>query len=103
MGEKRVLLLVILGLPLAIFLLSGLRAVQLAAEGEVPAELRDLDCDGKVSAIEWLRGGLDFRLRPSTLVPGCQEVLHVKTGRVMTIRCPQPPVCRLARDLAPVR
>jgi hypothetical protein len=98
MAERRVLLAII-GFPIALFLLSGVRAVQLASEGEVPVELRDLDCDGKVSAIEWLRGGIDFRLRPSALVPGCQDVLHVKSGKPVTVRCAQPPVCRLARDL----
>ena len=93
------LLLIILGLPVGLFVLSGVRAVQLAAEGEVPAALRDLDCDGRVSPVEWLRGGIDFRLRPSQLVPGCQDVVMVKTGAPVTVRCAQPPVCRLARDL----
>ena len=81
------------------FALAGLRAVQLAGEGEVPAALRDLDCDGKVSAIEWLRGGIDFRLRPSTLAAGCQEIYAVKTGVPVVVRCEQEPRCRLARDL----
>ena len=99
MGRSRALLLVILGFPLALFALSGVRAVQLAAEGEVPADLRDLDCDGKVSPMEWLRGGIDFRIRPSKLLPGCQDVFMVKTGAPVTVHCPQPPVCRLARDL----
>jgi len=96
---SRPLLWVILGFPLALFLLSGVRAVQLAREGEVPADLRDLDCDGRVSPVEWLRGGIDFRLRPSKLVPGCQDVFLVKTGAPVTVRCAQPPICRLARDL----
>ena len=94
-----VVLLLVLGFPVALFLLSGVRAVQLASEGEVPAELRDLDCDGKVSPIEWLRGGIDFRLRDSQLVPGCRDVVMVKTGVPLTVRCAQPPMCRLARDL----
>ena len=97
--KPRVLALVIVGGPVLLFLLSGLRAVQLANEGEVPRELRDLDCDGKVSAAEWLRGGIDFRLRPSQLVPGCQDVYAVKTGAVIVVRCESPPRCRLARDL----
>jgi hypothetical protein len=91
---------VILGFPVGLFLLSGVRAVQLASEGEVPVALRDLDCDGKVSPIEWLRGGIDFRLRPSKQFPGCQDVFQVKTGAAVTLRCDQPPLCRLARDLA---
>ncbi|MGZ6143355.1 MAG: hypothetical protein ACXWLM_08450 [Myxococcales bacterium] len=97
--KSRFIVLLILGGPLALFALSGLRAVQLAREGEVPAALRDLDCDGKVSAAEWLRGGIDFRLRPSALVAGCQDIFHVKTGEPVVVRCPTPPECRLARDL----
>ncbi len=93
--------LVILGAPVAVFLLSGVRAVQLAREGEVPEQFRDLDCDGKVSPVEWLRGGIDFRLRPSQLVPGCEDVYMVKTGAALVVRCEQPPQCRLARDLLP--
>ena len=99
--KSRFIALLILGGPVAIFLMSGLRAVQLAREGEVPAALRDLDCDGKVSAAEWLRGGIDFRLRPSTLAAGCQEIYQVKTGAPVVVRCPTPPECRLARDLLP--
>jgi hypothetical protein len=91
--------LVILGAPLLIFLMSGVRAVQLAREGEVPEAMRDLNCDGNVSPIEWLRGGIDFRLRPSQLVAGCEDVFHAKSGQVLVVRCPQPPLCRLARDL----
>ena len=91
--------LVILGAPLTLFLLSGARAVQLASEGEVPEAFRDLNCDGKVSPVEWLRGGIDFRLRPSQLVPGCQDVYAVKTGRALVVRCEAPPQCRRARDV----
>jgi hypothetical protein len=97
--KSRFIALLILGGPVAIFALSGLRAVQLAEEGEVPAALRDLDCDGKVSAAEWLRGGIDFRIRPSTLAAGCEEIYAVKTGVPVVVRCPEPPLCRLARDL----
>ena len=97
--KSRFIALVILGGPVAIFLLSGVRAVQLADEGEVPAALRDLDCDGHVGPIEWLRGGIDFRLRPSTLLPGCQDIYAVKSGAPVVVRCPTEPVCRLARDL----
>ena len=97
--KSRLLALVILGAPLGLFLFSGLRAVQLAREGEVPDSFRDLDCDGKISNTEWLRGGIDFRLRPSTLVPGCTDVYHVKSGATLVVRCDTPPVCRLARDL----
>jgi hypothetical protein len=97
--KSRLIALVILGGPVAIFGLSGLRALQLASEGDVPAELRDLNCDGHVSPIEWLRGGIDFRIRPSTLVPGCQDIYAVKSGAPVVVRCPQPPVCRIARDL----
>lgn len=97
--KSRLLVAIILGGPLALFLLSGVRAVQLAQEGEVPAEWRDLNCDGKVSPVEWLRGGIDFRLRPSALVAGCQEVYAVKSGAPVVVRCTEPPVCRIARDL----
>ena len=60
---------------------------------------RDLDCYGHVSAAEWLRGGIDFRLRPSSLVAGCQDIYAVKSGAPVVVRCPEPPVCRIARDL----
>ena len=73
--------------------------MQLAREGEVPEAWRDLNCDGKVSWAEWLRGGIDFRLRPSELIPGCQEVYAVKTGRALVVRCEAAPQCRLARDV----
>ena len=73
--------------------------MQLAREGEVPEAWRDLDCDGKVSWAEWLRGGIDFRVRPSQAVPGCQEVYAVKTGRALVVRCEAAPQCRLARDV----
>jgi len=96
--KSRFIALLILGAPLALFSLSGLRAVQLAQEGEVPAGWRDLNCDGKVSFAEWLRGGIDFRLRPSALVPGCQEIYAVKTAVAMALHCSEPPVCRVARD-----
>jgi hypothetical protein len=97
--RSRALALFIVGAPVVFFLLSGLRAVQLAREGDVPEAFRDLDCDGKVSWAEWLRGGIDFRLRPSELVPGCQDVYAVKTGRAMVVRCEAAPQCRRARDL----
>ena len=90
--------LVILGAPVLLFLLSGVRAVQLAREGEVPLEYRDLDCDGKVSPVEWLRAGIDFRVRPSQAISGCEEIYAVKTGRALVIRCPSAPRCRLARE-----
>ena len=91
--------MIILGAPVLLFLLSGIRAVQLAREGEVPEAWRDLNCDGKVSWAEWLRGGIDFRLRPSQLVPGCQDVYAVKTGKALVVRCEAAPQCRLARGL----
>ena len=97
--RSRALALFIVGAPVVFFLLSGLRAVQLAREGDVPYAWRDLDCDGKVGWAEWLRGGIDFRLRPSELVPGCQDVYAVKTGRAMVVRCEAAPQCRRARDL----
>jgi hypothetical protein len=97
--KPRVLALIIVGAPVVFFLLSGVRAVQLAREGEVPEAWRDMDCDGKVSWAEWLRGGIDFRLRPSQLVPGCQDVFAVKTGRALVVRCEAAPQCRRARDL----
>ena len=96
---KRLLLFFLLGFPVLMFATAAGRALQLAGEGEVPVEWRDLDCDGKVSRIEWLRGGIDFRLRPSTLVPGCQEVFHAKRGEASVVRCPAEPRCRLAKGL----
>ena len=97
--KPRVRALIIVGAPVLFFVLTGVRAVQLAREGEVPEAWRDLDCDGKVSWAEWLRGGIDFRLRPSELVPGCRDVYAVKTGRAMVVRCEAAPQCRRARDL----
>jgi len=97
--KPRVLALIIVGGPVLFFVFTGLRAVQLAREGEVPEAWRDLDCDGKISWAEWLRGGIDFRVRPSQLAPGCQDVYAVKTGRVMVLRCEAPPKCRSMRDL----
>ncbi|GAC1336388.1 MAG: hypothetical protein NVS2B9_19910 [Myxococcales bacterium] len=96
---SRWVLAAILGLPVLLFAVAGLRAVDLAREGEVPAALRDLDCDGRVTFAEWLRAGIDFRLRASELVAGCQDVFAVKTGRAIVVRCPSDPACRLARDL----
>ena len=97
--KPRILALIILGGPVLVFLLSGVRAVQLAREGEVPEAWRDLNCDGKTSFAEWLRGGIDFRLRPSQLVPGCQDVYAVKTGVPVVVRCETAPQCRPARGL----
>jgi hypothetical protein len=98
--KPRLVALLILVAPVLLFLLSGIRAVQLARESEVPEAFRDLDCDGRTSWVEWLRGGIDFRIRPSQLVPGCQDVYAVKTGRALVVRCETAPQCRLARDLA---
>jgi len=97
--KSRFIALIILGGPVFVFTLSGVRAVQLAYEGDVPPEWRDLNCDGHVSPAEWLRGGIDFRLRPSSLVAGCQEIYAVKSGAPIVVRCAEPPVCRIARDL----
>ena len=97
--KPRFVALIILGGPVLLFGLSAIRAVQLAREGDVPEAWRDLDCDGEISWAEWLRGGIDFRLRPSELAQGCQEIYAVKTGAPMVVRCESPPQCRLARDL----
>ena len=97
--RPRLLLTFILLFPLALFVMAGVRAFQLAREGEVPDEMRDLNCDGKVSTAEWLRGGIDFRLRPSQTAVGCQDIYSVKTGQVLVVRCPDPPLCRRAADL----
>jgi hypothetical protein len=94
-------LLVILGFPAILFALAGLRAAQLAREGEVPESLRDLDCDGTVTFAEWLRGGIDFRLRASAAAPGCSEIYAAKTGRALVLRCSEEPRCRLVREAAP--
>jgi hypothetical protein len=83
----------ILVFPLAFFLFTAVRAVLLAREGEVPPDMRDLDCDGKVSFVEWLRGGLDFRLRPRA--DGCTEIVHAKSGQVLVVRCETEPRCRV--------
>jgi hypothetical protein len=95
------LLTFILLSPVAFFALSGLRAVQLAREGEVPAALRDLNCDGKVGFAEWLRGGIDFRLRDAG--NGCREIVHAKSGQVLVIRCDAEPRCRLKGQLRSAR
>src|SRR4051812_6988199 len=92
-GQSPLLLTFILVFPVAFFLFSGLRAVQLAREGEVPVAMRDLDCDGKVSYVEWLRGGLDFRLRQRD--DGCTDIVHAKSGQVLVVRCEAEPKCRL--------
>jgi hypothetical protein len=93
--RRRSLLLLtfILVSPVAFFLFTAVRAVLLAREGEVPPALRDLDCDGKVSFIEWLRGGLDFRLRARP--DGCTDIVHAKSGQVLVVRCEIEPRCRL--------
>jgi hypothetical protein len=103
--KPRWIALIILGGPALLFGLSGVRAVQLAREGDVPEAFRDLDCDGEISWAEWLRGGIDFRLRPSQLVAGCQDVYAVKSGAVVVVRCAKAPQCRLERDVlkAPAR
>jgi hypothetical protein len=92
--SRRATVLVIVALPLLLFALSFARAVQLAREGEVPDEFRDLNCDGKVTPIEWLRAGVDLRVRPGA--DGCTEIWHPKTGRTIVTRCPAEPKCRLA-------
>jgi hypothetical protein len=97
--KPRYVALIILGGPVLLFALSGIRAVQLAREGDVPEAWRDLDCDGEVSWAEWLRGGIDFRLRPSQLVEGCQDIYAAKGGAVVVVRCETEPRCRLGRDL----
>jgi hypothetical protein len=89
----RLLVTAILLFPVILFGGSAVRAVLLAHEGEVPAGLRDLDCDGRVRAMEWLRGGIDFRLRARA--DGCQELVHAKTGQVFVVRCAAEPRCRL--------
>jgi hypothetical protein len=93
-ASKRLALGFILGFPVLLFVLAAARGVELAAESEVPAAWRDLDCDGSVSRIEWLRGGLDFRLRASAALPGCTELVHAKAGYVAVVRCPVAPLCR---------
>ena len=97
--SSRLILFIILGFPTLFFAFSGYRAVQIARDSEVPEAARDLNCDGKVSFVEWLRGGIDFQLRPSTLMPGCADLVHLKSGRALLVRCPEPPLCRLAPEL----
>jgi len=38
-------------------------------------------------------------VRPSALVSGCQDIYAVKSGAPLVVRCPDPPQCRIARDL----
>lgn len=94
--KQRALVFLILGFPLLVFVISVGRAFQLAREGEVPVEFRDLDCDGKVSTVEWLRAGVDLRVRPGK--DGCTEIWHAKTGRTIVTRCPVEPRCRPANS-----
>ena len=91
----RILLSAIVGFPALLFAAAGYRAVELARQGPVPPEWRDLNCDGKVSPIEWLRAGLDYDLRDAE--NGCRAIYHVKTGRVVVHRCESEPRCRPVR------
>jgi hypothetical protein len=97
--KPKFIALIIVGAPVALFAMSGLRAYQLAREGEVPEAFRDLNCDGKITYAEWLRGGIDFRLRPSKFVEGCQDVYMVKGEEAVVVRCEAAPQCRLAHGL----
>ena len=90
----RLIILFILLFPVLLFGIAGARAVELARTGPVPEEMRDLDCDGKVSAIEWLRAGLDYDIRDAG--NGCTAVYHVKTNHAVVYRCKTAPVCRTA-------
>jgi len=94
------LALAILAFPVAIFLLSGLGYAYLAAQNPIPSEWRDLDCDGHVSPLEWLKGGIDYGMRPSK-VSGCSELFALKDGLPVVVRCPTAPQCRIARELLP--
>jgi hypothetical protein len=94
--QKKLFLLLLLGFPLVIFAAAFGRAVNLARQGPVPEALRDLNCDGRVSAIEWLRAGLDYDLRDAG--EGCTAVYFVKTGTAVVYRCKTEPLCRTARQ-----
>ncbi len=94
--KKRLFLLVILGFPALIFAGAFARAVGLAKDGPVPDEYRDLNCDGKVSPIEWLRAGLDYDVRDAS--EGCKAIYFVKTDTAVVYRCPAEPKCRTARQ-----
>ena len=94
----KIVLGLILGIPALLFTAAGFRAVALAREGPVPEALRDLDCDGKVSAIEWLRAGLDYDVRDAG--QGCTAVYHVKTNHAVVYRCETEPKCRTSRQWA---
>ena len=96
MNKSRAVILFLLAFPVLIFAISVGRAYQLAGEGEVPALMRDLDCDGNVSRTEWLRAGIDLRTRPGK--DGCTEVWHAKTGRTIVTHCPSAPACRRAPE-----
>ena len=100
MRGKAVLFL-ILGIPAVLFGAAALRAVALAKDGPVPEAMRDLDCDGKVSSIEWLRAGLDYDLRDAG--QGCTAVYHVKTGFAVVYRCKTEPTCRTSRQWSPAK
>jgi hypothetical protein len=97
--NSRIIVAIILGFPMLFFVFSGFRAVQIARDSEVPEAFRDLNCDGQVSFAEWLRGGIDFVVKPSASVPGCQDLIHIKSQRAVVTRCEQPPVCRLAAGI----
>jgi hypothetical protein len=92
----KIVLYFILGFPAVFFAAAGIRAIDIARSGPVPNELRDLDCDGHVGAIEWLRAGLDYELRDAG--QGCTAVVHVKTGHAVVYRCNTEPRCRTARQ-----
>ncbi len=98
-GNSRLVLLLILGLPVLLFGAAGMRAVALAKDGPVPEALRDLDCDGKVTTVEWLRAGLDYDLKD--VGEGCTAVYHVKTNHTVVYRCKTEPLCRTARQWQP--
>ena len=92
----RVVLFILLGFPALIFAAAFARAVGLAKDGPVPAEYRDLDCDGKVTSIEWLRAGLDYDIRDAG--EGCSAIYHIKTDRAVVYQCRTLPKCRTARE-----
>jgi hypothetical protein len=98
-GRSKLLLGLILGFPALLFAAAALRAVDLAREGPVPAEYRDLNCDGKVSPIEWLRAGLDYDLKD--VGEGCKAIYYVKTNHTVVFRCDTEPKCRTAQQWHP--
>jgi hypothetical protein len=86
----------VLGLCAVMVLGFGLLLI-LFDEG-VPFTARDLNCDGWISPVELVSGGLDYGWRPATDgVLGCMEAYSLKDGLPAVCVCQEVPHCRIAR------